>query len=230
MSEIELADLSGRTLDGLAFCAQVYDLFDRIRATEGGPSDLRMRRGKDKKRLIEEVLPVCKYVQARYRQGHHINVTWVDGSQPFDARLDQRGGYVDRGIEPSVAYLEVTGAMHPNDYLLRERLDKDEFAFAPAGLSRDEKTGKIKSEAVGHSGLDHIHEFAGLVLGEIEKKAAKGYPAQTTLIVQCTLNVFDPAEWHTLVAIVRGRLPPEHRRRFREIFVCEHTLFWSDTL
>jgi len=130
----------------------------------------------------------------------------------------------------AVAYLQVTGAMHPNDYLLRERLDKDGFAFAPAGLSRDEKTREIKSEAVSHSGLGHIHEFAGFVLGEIEKKAAKSHPAQTTLIVQCTLYVFDPAEWNTLVAIVQRRLPPEHRQRFREIFVCEHTLFWSDTL
>ncbi|MGB9331334.1 MAG: hypothetical protein WCB10_11235 [Steroidobacteraceae bacterium] len=230
MATLKLANLHGQRLDALTFCARVYDLFEQIRGSEGGASNLRMRRGKEKKRLIEELLPICKYVQTRYRHGHYIEVTWVDGNQQYDARLDQRGGYVDREMEPAEAYLEVTGAMHPNDYLLRERIDKEGFAFEAGGLSRDKKTGEIKSEAVGHANLSHIHEFAGFVAGEIEKKASKKYPEHTTLIVNCVLNIFDPDEWDVLLTAVRDRLPPDrYRGHFREIFLCDHTLLRSHT-
>src|SRR5881394_2860210 len=105
MGNLGLANFRGQRLDGLFFCARVYDLFEQIRGSEGGASDLRMRRGKEKKRLIEELLPICKYVQARYRHGHYIDVTWVDGNQQFDARLDQRGGRSRKPESYSVAFL-----------------------------------------------------------------------------------------------------------------------------
>lgn len=152
----------------------------------------------------------------------------MDGNQQFDAVLHQRGGYVDRGLEPAEAYVEVTGAMHPKDYLLREKLDKDGFAFAPAGLSREEKTREIKSEAVGHGNFSHIEEFTGFVIAEIEKKVSKEYTKHTTLIVNCVLNIFDPDEWDVLVSGVRNRLPPNrYRGHFREIFLCDHVLIRS---
>lgn len=70
MASLELGNFNGQRLDGLRFCSMVYDLFEQIRATPEGPSDLRMRRGRENKRLIEELLPICRYVQTRYRHGN----------------------------------------------------------------------------------------------------------------------------------------------------------------
>jgi hypothetical protein len=57
------------------------------------------------------------------------------------------------------------------------------------------------------------------VLEQIAKKAGISYPAETTLIVQCSLNcLYMPDEWNLLVEKVRAGLP-DHR--FREIFMYD---------
>lgn len=74
MSISPLSQFDGELIDGLQFCAMTYALFEQIRSTESGPSRLRMRATKVEKKLIEELLPICKYVQAKYEQV---------GSSPF---------------------------------------------------------------------------------------------------------------------------------------------------
>ena len=84
MSNLELIDFDGRRLDGLVFCAQVYDFFEQIRRADGGISELRMRSTERAKWVLEELLPICKYVQAKYRQGLYLGIAWVNGDQSFD--------------------------------------------------------------------------------------------------------------------------------------------------
>jgi hypothetical protein len=76
-----LDEFDGKLLDGLEFCSKVYALFESIRHADDGPSRLRMRPSRLEKKLLEELLPICKYVQASYRLGRYISVCWVDGSQ-----------------------------------------------------------------------------------------------------------------------------------------------------
>ena len=87
--------------------------------------------------MLEELLPIAKYVQANYRPGRYISVRWMDGSQPFDAQIEQRGAYVSENHYPSVGHLEVTCAMHPNEYLSRELLDTKGSAFGLEGRFQD---------------------------------------------------------------------------------------------
>jgi hypothetical protein len=119
---LDLSTFDGRLLDGLNFCRKVYELFNQTRASPGGIGKLRLRPSKNEKRLIEELIPVARYVQARYREGRRIKVPWLSGSQPYDAVLLSSGAFVDKGITARRVVVEVTTAVHRNDYLVRRRL------------------------------------------------------------------------------------------------------------
>jgi hypothetical protein len=131
-----LIKFDNHLLDGLQFCSLVYGLFEDIRGQEDGPSRLRMRPNKVEKKLLEELLPICKYIQASYRIGRYMSVRWVDGNQTYDAELVQRGAYVSKYYYPPNGYLEVTCTMHPKEYLSRELLEKKGGCFGVNGLKR----------------------------------------------------------------------------------------------
>jgi len=65
MKNALLQSLDDHFLDGLKFCSLVYKIFEKVRETPEGLEGLRMRRGKCKK-LVEELLPICKYIQGKY--------------------------------------------------------------------------------------------------------------------------------------------------------------------
>src|SRR5262245_40761742 len=102
-----LTDFDGQLLNGLEFCGKVYALFEHIRCGDDGKSRLRMRKSVVEKKLIEELLPICWYVQNSYRAGRYISVRWLNGNQKFDAEIRQCGAYVDLGQFPAAAHLEV---------------------------------------------------------------------------------------------------------------------------
>lgn len=204
-----------------------YELFEKIRCAEDGPSRLRMRATDVEKKLIEELLPLCKYVQAKYRAGRYISVRWVNGSQQFDAEVFQTGKYVQEGYFPASAYLEATCVMHPNDYLSRELLDTQGVAFGLDGIRRL-KSREIESVPVVHRNLEFINSYSEMVLKQIGKKTDINYPFETTLVVQCTLNrLYMPEEWEALVVEVRNH-QPEHQ--FREIFMYDTVSEYSCSL
>ena len=82
---LDLSTFDARLLDGLEFCRSVYDLFEQVRGGLDGIAKLRLRPTKTEKRLLEELIPVARYLQARYREGRRIKVRWFGGSQPYDA-------------------------------------------------------------------------------------------------------------------------------------------------
>lgn len=180
---------------------------------------MRMRAGEVEKKIVEELLPICRYVQAHYGPGRYISVKWVNGSQHFDAVVHQSGSFVDHGQFPSTAHLEVTGAVHPNDYLSRELIDNGGVAFGVEGVQRLPKTREIRSRPIIRTNLDFVDSFCSIVMTQIARKALIDYPADTTLIVQCTLNtLYTPDEWQTLAVRVREALPAH---KFGEIFMYD---------
>lgn len=186
-----------------------------------------MRPTRLEKKLLEELLPVCKYVQASYRPGRYIEVCWIDGNQTYDAEIIQRGSYVSESYYPATGYLEVTCVMHPKEYLRRELLETKGGSFGLEGIRRL-KSGEIESIAVGYSNREYIEVYAKLLLKAISKKAKMPYPKNTTLVVQCTLNtIYMSDEWEALVAIVREGLPDSS---FREIYLYETVCDYSRSL
>src|SRR5712692_12083084 len=115
----DLKELDNHVLNGLYFCKKVYDLFEQIRKTPDGIKRLRLRKSKNEKKLIEELIPIARYVQARYSQGRRLKIRWIDGGQQYDARLLSSGALVDNRLASRRQCIEVTTAVHENDHLLR---------------------------------------------------------------------------------------------------------------
>jgi hypothetical protein len=222
-----LDEFNGQLLDGLTFCSKVYALFEQVRSAADGPSRLRMRPSRLEKKLLEELLPICKYVQAGYRPGRYISVRWMDGSQTFDAQVVQHGAYVTENYYPAAGHLEVTCAVHPNEHLSRELLETKGGTFGLEGIRRL-KSREIESVPVGYSNKEFIGVFSKIVLTEIGKKAKKPYPENTVLIVQCTLNtLYMPDEWSSLIELVKEGLPTT---QFREIYLYDTVCQYSQSL
>ena len=218
MKPVALAQFDGQPLDGLEFCSKVYALFESIRSTDDGPSRMRRRPTRLEKKLLEELLPICKYVQASYRPGRYISVRWIDGNQQCDAELLQTGAYVTHNYYPAKASLEVTCTMHPNDHLSRELLDTKGGAFGLEGIRRL-KDGSIESVPVSYKNREFIDSYAALLQARIAKKAKLPFPENTTLVVQCTLNMpYMPDEWEELIARIRPSVPSSP---FREIYLYD---------
>lgn len=227
MRTAPLSQFDGILLDGLEFCSKVYALFESIRSERNGPSRFRRRPTRVEKKLLEELIPICKYVQASYRPGRYMSVRWVDGSQSYDAELLQRGSYISENYYPSTAFLEVTCAVHPNEHLSRELLDTKGGTFGLEGIRRL-KNGDIESIPVCYQNRQFIETFAAIVNEQISKKESKPYPVNTTLIVECTLNMpYMPEEWGELISCVRAALS---KSRFREIYLYDTVCHYSQAL
>ena len=198
-----LSDLDGKLMDGLKFCKIVYALFESARRTPEGNKALQPFSNHTEKRLIEELLPICRYIQTSYRTGRYISVCWKDDNQSFDAELHQEGDYVSLGYYAAKSYLEVTCARHQNEPFIWELSKQGKSSGAPEDI-RKERGKPIVSEPVVFSGHEHVEGFAQIVVSAIEKKDKKNYPDGTSLVVQCYLNsLYPPDDWQILVEKVR---------------------------
>jgi hypothetical protein len=222
--KLDLSTLDGRLLDGLNFCRKVYELFAQTRAGADGIANLRLRRTKLEKRLIEELIPIARYVQARYREGRRIKVRWLSGSQPYDAVWLNSGAFVEKGITPKKILVEVTTCVHPNEYLARQLLNEKGFSFGVKGISRDKKSSAIVSTPYVDTNDDKVTTLAAQIIDRIKAKTAKRYPPNTVLIMFVVLNgVTYQEEWDETIS--RVAQANEHHG-FNEVFLIETTVAW----
>ena len=220
MASDPLAELNGVLLDGLEFCSRTYALFERLRAAPEGRNRLRLRATSTEKKVLEELLPICRYVQTYYRPGRYISVRWIKGNQSFDAELHQRGDYVGMGYYPALAHLEATTVMHENEHWIWELLSEGKPAFAPEGITKV-KRQPVKSKPVVFTNTEHVEKFVPIVLRELRKKAKKRYPADTSLVVQCSLNsLYTLDDWDLLIREVKRQMP---NHKFREVLLLDGT-------
>jgi hypothetical protein len=217
-----LETLDNKMLDGLVFCATAYSILDEVRSSPKGIEELRLRRGQRAKKLVEEILPLATFVQARYGPGYRLRIRWLGGNQSYDARLRCSGAVVDRMGIPRNQYLEVTTAVHQTEHLVRERINTEGFSFAAVGNRRDQATRKIISVPVVHEHSTHLGDLAALVKARVADKASKlRHPAQTSLLVQCELGVVVlEEEWDEIIQALRAELQTEPNR-FREVVLVE---------
>jgi hypothetical protein len=203
-----------KMLDGLEFCRLAYLCFDQIANQPDGDRILRERRGHVKK-IIEELLPISRYIQTFYGAGQYISVRWVCGTQSFDAKARATGLMVENGMWPHETTLEITQALHKNEHLMRELLNSKGGGFGMDGIEAGKgKRGvrEIKSEPTSYSAFSFIDDMCEIILKAVEAKTSKleagVYPNDTTLIVDCSLiTVFLADEWDKLIRMVRARLP-----------------------
>lgn len=216
-----LSEFDNQLIDGLDFCKKVYALFDRIRLESGGVERIRLRAELVEKKLIDELLPICRYVQTYYRLGRYISVRWVNGNQSYDAELVQQGQLVDQGRFTAVAYLEATCVMHKNEHWVGKLLNAGKPAFAPEGIER--QPGRlVKSNPVAFTNAEHVCSFAPLVISLIRKKEEISYPQDTSLVIQCYLNsLYTLEDWRLLVSMVEQKIGTS---QFQEVLLFDGTI------
>ena len=216
-----LEGVDGVTLDGLEFCSRAYAAFDAVRKAPGGIAELRMRKTKCAKRLVEEILPIAAFVQAKYGLALRLGVTWSGGDQNFDAVIKCSGDIAERGEVRRRFYLEITSAAHANDYLVRENLNTTGGSFGPRQTIRDKKTGLITSKPSRYSDGEREAEIVAQIGNIVGKKQKKLYPSPTVLLVQCSIpSIIQDDEWERVVAELKfGR----NYAPFKEVYIYEPT-------
>lgn len=224
-SHTDLSTIDGQLLDGLDFSRKVYDVFDQINREPAGKSRLRLRQSKTDKRIVEELLPLARYIQARYQAGRRIKVRWLSGSQQYDAILWSSGSLVEHGGAPRRVFVEVTTSVHPNDYLMRQLLHQRGGSF---GVKRIHREGKaIVSKPYVFSGGENAKDLTEQILARLSEKAKKGYPPTTVLIVNCIPNsLILEYEWTDAIEQVRKAGPIA----FREVFLLDMLMSHTTTL
>ena len=225
---LDLSIFDGQLLDGLQFCRQVYDLFDQTRREPEGIAKLRLRLTKNEKRLLEELIPIARYVQARYREGRRIKVRWFAGSQPYDALLWSSGGLVTHGMARRRQLVEVTTSVHPNDHLDRELLHATGRSWGVKRIWRNKKTKEIVSEPYVYDNDERATDLANQILERLKSKGAKKYPVGTVLIINCDSDgLLLEDEWDKAVERVKAA---QQHLAFREVFLVETGRAFSATL
>ncbi len=227
-SHIDFSAIDDRLLDGLEFCLEVYEIFDQINREPDGKSRLRLRQSKTDKRLVEELLPLARYIQARYQAGRRIKVRWLSGSQQYDAVLWSSGSLVEHGCAPRKVFIEITTSVHPNEYLARELLHQRGGSFGVKGIRKDRKTGIIDSKPYVFSGGENAKDLAEQILARLKAKASKEYPSATVLIVNYVTNcLILEDEWTDAIEQIRKACP---RVKFYEVFLMDMLMSHSTTL
>jgi hypothetical protein len=201
--KLSLSTFDGRLLDGLDFCQKVYELRDQLRAEVGGIESLRMRSTKQNKRLAEELVPLARYVEARYGEDRCIKVSWVSGSQPYDAILFSSGAIVEKCPALKEVVVEVATSVHENEYLGRELLNEHKPVFGVKQTFRVKKTGAISSTPYPEPHGQREIDLAEQIITRIKAKASKRYPPNAVLVVDCVPNgITFQEEWDNAVARV----------------------------
>ncbi|NUO08684.1 MAG: hypothetical protein HUU08_08410 [Candidatus Brocadia sp.] len=223
-----LDDFDNHLMNGLEFCKNAYGLFEKIRRSPDGIERLRLRKGRLEKKLIEELLPIARYIQARYSHGRQIKVRWIDGKQHYDARLLSVGVLVEKRFAPKKQYVEVTTAVHENDHISRCLMNEQGHTFGVKGIQKNPHTGKYVSRPHVYTNNEAQDDLAQKILERIKAKNKKEYPRQTILIIQCFLDTFfREDEWEYAIQKV-GSSGVEYR--FHEIFLFDSNHHYSATL
>jgi hypothetical protein len=222
---LDLSSLDDKLLDGLKFCLRVYDLLDQIRAEPDGLGKIRLLKSKREKRLLEELLPLTRYIQARYDAGNRLKLRWLSGSQPYDAIIWTPLRTVKHTSIPRKIFVEVTTSQHENTHLSRRQLHETGGSFGPKGIRINKETRVPDSAPHVSSGGENIGDLACQILSRIGDKAKKAYPSNTTLIVNCETNtVILEDEWKEAITQVENA---GIHKTFREVFltapVARHT-------
>ncbi len=214
-------------MDGLIFCRKTYKIFENIKRSKDGIERVRLRKGK-MNIFIKEVLPIARYIQMKYSPGRKIKVRWIDGSQPYDAYFLSSGFLVDIGEVSRKQFIEVTTAVHQNDYLCRQYFNEKGHSWGQKRTKRDKLTKEIISEPYVYTDREHADDFAEIIIERIREKSKKKYSENILLLIWCQLNyIFSDSEWSYMVKKVKNA---QLTHNFKEISLFDSNFKFFTTL
>jgi len=218
-TKLDLSTLDDKLLDGLNFCRKVYDLFDQVRAEPDGTAKLRLRATKLEKRLLEELLPIAQYIQARYRVGNRFKIRWLSGSQAYDAIIWTPLLMVKNTNVPRKMFLEVTTSIHKNAHFAQKLLHEKGGSFGAKSIRINKRTGVPDSMPYVNVNDEGISDLTLQIIGRLADKVQKNYPANTVLIVNCNADsLILEDEWNEAVQRVKST---DLHRAFLAVFLIE---------
>ncbi len=214
---IDLSAFNDKLLDGLKFCIKVYDLLDQIHREPDGLQNIRLRKTKKEKRLLEELIPIARYIQAKYRAGNRFKVRWLSGSQPYDAIVWTPQNAVKHEKLPRKIYLEVTTSRHESTHLASHFLQENGYSFGPQGTKVDKRNRQIVSVPYVFGGQEPTRNLTNQIIKALNAKACMVYPPNTVLIINCeTDGIVFSEEWCSAVQQVEAS---GRHNSFREVFL-----------
>lgn len=209
----EIQGLS-RWMDGMEFVQLTYDCLNHARAHHDA---FLLRRGPIKK-LIDEALPTAQYILNCYSPIRQFDILWRNNDQDGDAVLINRGILVEENAIPKRTILEITLALHQNDYLRREHNAQGEVAYSALTTSRD-STGEIVSTPYVYTNSEHQETMAKLVIARIQAKSKKAYANNTELLVAAFPDsFFIGEEWTIFIDLIREKLV---KLNFANLFISD---------
>lgn len=225
--DLTLSSFDNHLMNGLEFCKKVYRFFEQIRKSPGGVQKLRVR-GRSEKKLVEELIPLAWYVQARSTPGRLLRVRWILGSQPYDAIMLSSGAVAEHGVVPKRQHIEITTVVHKNEHLLQSLINAQGYAFGVIGVSRDPKSKITISRPYVYDHREAEDKLTLQILATIKAKSAKAYPVGTVLVIRCVPEILILQDgWEYVVQQVQKA---DLQHGFCEIFLYESLYRYSATL
>lgn len=224
----DLTEFDNRLADGLTFCKKVYALFAHIRRAPDGIARLRLRQGETEKKLIEELIPIARYIQARYSHGRRLKIRWINGNQQYDAYLLSAGPLVENGVVPRKVFVEVTTAVHEHEHIVRRMINDKGYAFGAKGIQLDKRTRIPVSKPHVYKNDEAQGDLAARLIGRIRKKTTIAYPRGTALVIQCFLDtLFLQDEWDDAISRLKDA---DVKHGFSEVFIFDSNHAYSATI
>ena len=156
-------------------------------AIETVPAErFRSRRG-EIKGLVEEVLPLAAFLKHLDVPSRRVKARLAPDDDDHDARIQVAGPEVDKGFLDATYFVEITTAASPVDYLRREALNRNGFAFGGTDIRREGSRlrgdDRIISQAVAVDGEAAVRDATVWVKNRIEVKSRRSYPKPCILLV-----------------------------------------------
>jgi hypothetical protein len=144
--------------------------------------------------LVEEILPISAFLGYFERPGLELYCQFYSGNQKYDARIYCEGWFVENDYLKEEYFLEVSTVCDQVDYLRRECIDKGQPFFG--GPARRLANGEIESTPKSFSPEIIVEDNLSNIRSTLSKKARKGYPENTFLIIPLVPTVLLwPGEW-----------------------------------
>jgi hypothetical protein len=230
-----IQDFDNKRMDGLDFCRKVYLVYEKCIADhELQQLDTTHKKNgnSQNKKLFEELMPLCVYVQAHYRFCHYLDVEWHKGNQPYDAKIYQSGWIVRNEQLHEQYFIELTTAQDKNQHLADELSLAGKLHYGPTSISPPTETRKanpdriISSEVKCSDTPEMLTETYDLIIDAINRKSKTNYEPPTVLVVTLrppSMILWD-REWSEIVTRVSDVITSqesEHiRNKFISIFLC----------
>jgi hypothetical protein len=204
-------------LSTLTFASRAYANLERVSHNE-----VLLRKGKDCKKLVEEILPIAAFLKYFEIPGRQVKCRYFSGNQNYDAIIKVKGNEVRAGFLEDSYFLEVTSAVPSYAHFEREALSLYGSVFGGGSIrpigSKHKGNYQIVSKAVAEDGDAVVIKASDWIRKCLKDKAHKEkYPEPCILLIQVEPErPLRMNEWTTVVRNVQGSV---NREAFVATFV-----------